>query len=378
MYWQTERLRGGGALAVGSTYRLDLPEFGFLGSLMLWITGDEVSGVYDNGGAWRMVDHITQVELVANGSTVIKNLTGQLAQALAFYDQGIVARDRIRNYASNTQMCSIVLNLGRYLHDPDYGLDLGKYDNVELRVTTDATASEYASGLSINVDAIFQRPTGTARSLGFMRSEVWRQYTTVQDAWEYLEIPSEHLIRRILIQATPAYDATTKGADTKFDNVIYEIQHRLKTGELQVFDGLTSTLVRENAYDYGYLPLVAMHPYVNADKAVRTGVGDPDAHVFTVGTYSGAVETTIVTLTSGQTVDTLAFENAQAGGPLEGLVLGAGYHNTVVLRHDYNRDPITWLDPATYRTVLLNLHTRNSSSADNGTARILLDRLVRY
>jgi len=378
MYWQTERIRTAAALAVGSTYRLTLPDSGFLSALMLYISGDQVSGVFDDGGLWRIVDHITKVEVVANGSTVVKDLTGQLVQALAFYDQGRPALDTWRNYASNTQMCSLLLNFGRWLHDPDYGLDLSKYDNVELRITTDATVAMFASGFAVNIDAIWLRPAAQARSMGFLRAEVWRQWTTVSDEWQYLELPSENIIRRIVLQAIPAYDSTTKAADTQFTNVIYDVQHKLKTGEVNVFDGRMADLARINAYDYGGYLILPGHVYLNADKAVPFGVGVPQAKVFTVGSYSGAVETVIATLEAGQTADTIRFENGMGAGPDEGLAIGYGYHNTAVLRHDVDSDPLTWLDPAGMRTVLLNLHTRSSSSADDGTARVVLDRLVRY
>ena len=378
MWWQVRKLRDSATFSVQSTYRLDLPEYGFLSALMLQISGDEVSDFSIDGGSWRIIDYITKVEVVLNGSTVCKDLTGQQAQALTFYDQNMPALDTWRNYGSNTQFCNILVNFGRYLHDPDYGLDLGKYDNVELRVTTTATTSQFASGFSITVNGIFLMPQGSSRSLGFLRSETWRTWTTVQDEWQYFELPSEHLIRRIMMQAIPAYDSTTKLADTQFTNCLYDVQHYLKTGEVVVYDGRMSDLVRINAYDYGQYVITHPHIYVNADKAVPIGVGVPDAHIFQPAAYGGSAETSIASLTAGLTADTVAFESGVGSGPDEGIVIGRGYHNTAMLRHDAISDPLTWLDPATNRTVLLNLHTRNSSSADNATASVVLDRLVRY
>lgn len=378
MYWQVQRLRTAATLAVNSTYRLDLPEFGVLNSLILQISGDQASDFAIGGGPWRIIDYLSKVEVVLNGSTVCKDLTGALAQALAYYDQGRPALDVWRGYATNTQFCNILVNFGRFLHDDEYGLDLGKYDNVELRVSNTATASQFPSGFSLSVDGIFMRPTEQARSRGFLRSEVWREYTTAADGWEYLELPSENIIRRIVLQAIPDYDDTSYAAETSPFNVLYDVQHYLKTGEVEVFNGRFQDIARLNAYDYGQTLILPGHPYVNADKALPWSVAYPQAHVFTPGSYTDAVETIVTTLTAGQTADTVQFESGVGAGPDEGLVVGYGYHNTGVLRHDVISDPLTWLDPAANRTVLLNLHTRNDSSAASGTVRVVLDRLVRY
>jgi len=354
-----------------------LPRTGFLGSLLLQFSGDQVSGLGQSGGNWRLLDYITKIEVVGNGSRIIKDVTGRLAQALAFYDQGVVALDVWRNYASNTQFTSILINFGRFLHDPDYGLLLDDWDNVELRITNAATSSQFAANPTLDVIGFFARPSAEARALGYIRSEVWREWTTVQDAWTYLDMPIEYPIRRIVLQADPDVDDTTNAAETSFGNLMYDIQHYLKTGEVEVFEGRLMELARINAYDYGYTLLTHGHPYTSADKAVDFGIGYPFAHAFMAGSYSGSATSTVNTLTSGQTANTVVFEDGAAGGPREGLVKGMAYHNTGVLRYDWHYDPSTWLNPDIWRTVQLNLHVRNSSSAADGVNRVLLDRLIR-
>ena len=378
MYWQQRKLYSGETFSVSSTYRRDLPEYGYLSSLMLQISGDQASDFAIGGGLWRIIDYITKVEVIANGSQVVKSLTGQQAQALAFYDQLIPALDTWRGYATNTQFCNILLNFGRRAYDPDYGLDLSKYDNVEVRVTTNATASQFTSGFSIDVTGIFQQPQEQVRTLGYLRSEIWRTWTTVQDAWQYFTLPIDYRLRRILLHAIPAYDSTAHTADTQFTNCLYDIQHFIKTGQVTVFDGRLADLVRMNAYDYGQYVITHPHAYVNADKAIPVGVGVPDAHIFQPASYSGSAETSIASLTAGQTADTVAFESGVGAGPDEGIVIGRGYHNTAVLRYDSDADPLTWLDMQSNKAVDLNIHTRNSSSADNATAAVVLDRLVQY
>jgi len=377
MYWQPYLLRRDDSMTFNSTYRLDMPKAGVVGSIFLMLSSDQVSGLAQTGGKWRLADYIDKIELIGNGATVIMSLTGFQAQALAFYDQGIVSPDVIRNYASNTQFARFLLNFGRVMTDPDLALDLSKWDNVELRITNSATSSYFKTSIAVTTILLQQRPSSQARSLGYLKKEIWRSWTTVQNAWEYLELPVENVIRRILLQAIPAYDSTSHAADTGFTNVVYDIQHYLLTGEQEVFIGRASDLALLNYLYYGKDVLAHGHPYVDAQKYLPTGVGYPFAHVATVGSYAGAVETVIETLISGQTADTVGFESGVGAGPDEMLIKGYGYHDTLMLNHDWDSDPNTWLNPNQMKQVLLNLHTRDSSSADNGTIYVVLDRLVR-
>jgi hypothetical protein len=377
MYWQWYTLRRAAALTRAATYRIDLPETGMLGSMIIRLSGDEVSGFGQSGGDWKLLDVFTKLEVVANGSLIIKDLTPQLVQALAWYDGQPVSNDVVRNYASNTQFAELLVNFGRFLGDQDYGLDLSAFDNVELRLTNDAGTTEFSDTLAATVLLSFLRPSQQARSLGYMRSEIWRSWTTVQNEWTYLDLPTEALLRRVVVQALPAIASTGAEADTGFANCIYDLQCYLRTGEIEVFNGRASDLMHINAL-MGKRDLIShMHPYLTADIAVRTDVGYPLAHVFTVGSYSGAVETVIPTLKNGQTADTLVFESGAGAGPDEGLIKGMGYHDTVMLPFDYNLDPATWLDPNLDKQVQFNVHCRDSSSADNAAAKVVLDRLVR-
>lgn len=377
MFWQPYLYRRDDSMTLNSTYRLDLPKAGVVGSLFLQMSSDEVSGLGQTGGKWRLADYIDKIEVIGNGATVIASLTGFQVQAFAFYDQGVVSPDVIRNYATNTQFARFLLNFGRSMTDPDLALDLSKWDNVELRITNSATASQFQTDIKCTTVLLEQRPATQARALGFLKKEIWRSYTTVQNEWQYLELPTENIIRRILLQAIPHYNPTTYAADTTFFDLLYDIQHYLLTGEQEVFSGRGSDLALLNYLYYGKDVLAHGHPYVNADVALPTGVGYPLAHVATPASYSGSAETLVTTLTAGQTADTVQFEQAVGAGPDEMLVKGYGYHDTLVINHDWDSDPNTWLNPSAMKQVLLNLHTRDSSSAANGTVYVVLDRLVR-
>ena len=67
MFWQKEVIRESVAMTLNDTYNLDLPDFGLLGSMLIRISGAEVSGLGQSGGAWRIIDFISKLEVILNG-----------------------------------------------------------------------------------------------------------------------------------------------------------------------------------------------------------------------------------------------------------------------------------------------------------------------
>ena len=72
MYWQRKNERTAVAMTLNNVYKLLLPYQGNLGSIMLKISGTEVSGLGSATLAWRIIDFISNISVVVNGSTVVK------------------------------------------------------------------------------------------------------------------------------------------------------------------------------------------------------------------------------------------------------------------------------------------------------------------
>ncbi len=373
MFWQKEIIRNSVAMTLNDTYILELPEFGLLGTLLLKFSGSQVSGLGQNGGKWRIVDYISKIEVILNGATVCKSLKGDMIQALAFYDEGIVAPDAWRNYATNTQYCYMLLNFGRQQHDPDAGLDLGKFKSVELKITNDATAAEF-SDITVTVMGIWAREHD-AGFPWYMRTEEWRKWTTVQAEVKYHEIPSQHILRRIILQAIPNVDANNVET-TNMANLMYNIDLTLRTGMTRVYEGSLEMIMRQNLYRYGRNIFVGGFPYMNADKGINIGLGYTNYIAHGAGANDGAGAAVIPTMEAGRTSYTQKAETYEADSPICLIAGGMAYHESAVLDFDQNPDPGTWVDPAKDATVKLDITTRDSASAAGGTSRIILDRAV--
>jgi hypothetical protein len=374
MFLQREYVREGVVMNLNETFKLDLPEHGKLTSLLIRISGNQVSPYGQGEHDWRIIDKISKIAVLVNGASVCKSLTGYQAQALAFYDQGVLPPGSWRNYASNTQFEYMLINFGRWMGDTEIGLDLSKFANVELQITNTATSASFTS-FSVSVEAIYLRGTPEKSFSGYMRSEEWRAWTTVSDETKYNDLPVEHIIRRILLQAIPDQDADFNN-ETDMSNLMDDIDLGLDTGQVRVFKGGIDDLMRENYLDTGKPLIVGGQAYMLADDGIDTGIGR--AITFVGGSVSkdGAGSAIIPTLTADELSGTLKPETYEADSPINFISVGMAPFYTA--QFDFNLDwqVGNWLDPAARKTVKLDIHTRSGASYADGRNAIVLDRLV--
>lgn len=375
MFWQREYLRQGASLTLNSTYQVDLPANGNLGSIILYISGPQDAALGVQAKKWRICDFISKIEVIADGSEVIKSITGKQAQALGYLDQGVVSPDMIRNYAANDQRAYFLINFGRFLKDFDYGLVLEKFNNVELKITNDATATEFTS-LSCDIMCYYLRDVTSAQFKGCMYTEVWRDYIPVASGVQYLELPTNWLIRRILLNPLPGFDGTTYKWYTALNNLMYNIELSFKTGVERVWKDGFQQLMICNYLENGKYVLPAGLIYQSADTGKDIGLG----YTFGVGGISaskdGAVSAVIPTIEADTSSNILSFESYEADAPISIIASGMGYHSIGFFDFDKNPDPSTWLNTRVKDVVKLDITTRSTATVTDAHNKIVVDRLV--
>jgi hypothetical protein len=379
-YWQRNYEASAQALTLNNIDTVPaphLPDAGFLGSLLLRFSGSEVSGQGQSGGTWRILDYISKIEVLLNESVVCKSLSAKVVKALTFLDQGVYPKGRWQNYASGTQWDWLLINFGRRMFDQDYGLDLSKYDSVKLRITNTATSSTW-SDITVAAIGIYQKDTaGPVASRGYLRTEEWKSWTTVADETIYSDLPTEYIIRRILLQAIPSLDANNLNA-TGMHNLMDSILMSLKTKDITVFSGALQELMRENHLDLGKELITAGAEYMTAGKGVDVGIGYVSGGAWAAGASGSTGASTVPSWEAARTDHVQKPATYEADHPSNFIFTGIAPEECAFFRFDQQDDPATWLDPAEMKTVKCDIHTRNSSSAASGTNKIILDRLVKY
>lgn len=134
MYFQQRYLEQGRAFTglVGMD-TVDLPNEGMLSGIAFQIWGSNGNSVADPD-VW-LHDRLTRIEVVVNGSQVVKSYSGEQLLALMHYKKTLSKSGESKNMNAAACEETFYINFGRHYHDPDYCLDLSKVRDPELRFT---------------------------------------------------------------------------------------------------------------------------------------------------------------------------------------------------------------------------------------------------
>jgi len=377
MYLQKDVIRDSVALTLNDTYKLDLPETGILLGLYLnFVTVMATGNPTASLNTWRPIDWMDNLSIIADGSSVIKSLSFKELAFLNAVDQRVIPPVKWLEYSQPYNREWYLVNFGRQWGDKDFGLDLSKFNSVELQIKNSLT-STYAQSLTATIIGLYLRDSA-AGVAGYLRTEEWRKWTTVADETKYLDLPTENVIRRILLQATPAVDATTKISKCNFFDLMNDVEVSLKTGVLRVYKGGLDDLVALNQFELGFQAQAHGIVYHTADRGFETGVGYVTGMALSSESKTGVAATVIPTIEGDNNVGTQKPEAYTPDQPIGFVALGQGLHNCVLLPFDQDPNPFNWLDPEASKVVQVNVRTKNDSSAASGTNIVVLDRLVRY
>ncbi|MBA7651235.1 hypothetical protein ES703_59052 [subsurface metagenome] len=134
MYWQRRYIKEDQAfIGTSGLETIDLPNKGLLSCIELNLA--VLGGAAANKPNVWIHDALEKLELIVNGSQVVKSLTGSQVLALSMYDKTFAEAQPPRQYENTTCYEKFLINLGRFYHDEDFMLDLSKVNDPELRLT---------------------------------------------------------------------------------------------------------------------------------------------------------------------------------------------------------------------------------------------------
>jgi len=164
--------------------------------------------------------NILKIELV-DGSDVLFSLTGREAQALNFYDRRQPADNHMTGSNGEWMRAVFGLDFGKHLYDPELAFDPTKFTNPQLKITWDENVANtlaednYLTVLGHLFDEFKPTP------VGFLMSKSIYSYTPAQNAFEYIDLPTDHPIRKLLIgshQETRTFTNMIAGLRLSEDN----------------------------------------------------------------------------------------------------------------------------------------------------------------
>jgi len=378
MYWHYDLFRDGVTWANGGTYIEELPKTGILSSIIIHAArGAALDCTILGGKTWRIEDFINPLEIVLNGSDKAITIPAQINHFSQWLDGGVATPDKKFNYGTSTRRFHSAINFGRHTYDPQMGLDLSRYDSVEVKFKNTGSATYFGGDWALDVILVMQRePAGPP--IGYLKKEVWREWTTVADEWKYLELPTSNKIRRVVMQVIPDEGDTYKEAETTPYNVAYDIKLALGSRTKEIFNGNLRDLWYINAFDHGRDVIRSVEPYISDGYGIWTGLGQTLGSAGLRLPHDGTQDTASTSLVPGDDSSSLRRMTDTDADQDALLVMGLALENCAYFRFDHDPNPATWLDPNVAKTVTLDVHTRNAASAADGTIKVALERLVTY
>lgn len=369
-YWLKQRLHTESKVTVGQTYRYKLPITGFYSAFSIRaLVKRDATRTLPAKTAF-LHEKITKIEMLMEGTKVVKSLRGRECLALNLYD--FKQPNALQNSEEDGGYCmeTFYLLAGRSLHDKKWMFDMSKHRDPEIAITNDVSSD---ASVDMDVDSLEYQIFGwrwmgdpVPSPVGYMRADERLYYDTTGAAVEKVApISTGKRIRRLLLMGWE--DAHT------FYGHITKV-------ELQVDEGAYSPVIipnvvewcQQNKIDYGLTIRTAAEFY----NIAGGNMCDCDlcmcyplvVHVapYGAGKYTGLY---IWDYDNG-----LADVVAATAGPYEVSAKGVGYLTSILLGFDKEPDLADMLETMGMASLKLLL----TESADSDTVSLVVEEEVLY
>lgn len=208
MYWQQRYLKYKKDFDSKTTglETVDLPKTGLLSGLELRVQG--VNGdTIASPDIW-LHDRMKKIEVIVNGSKVVKSFSGNQLLADMLYKKTEIASHDMKNLNNASAQEVFYINFGRFYHDLEYMLDLSRVNDPELRIDYDfgmTGANGWTKGVAMAsapsltlIPHILRDPPMSPR--GYLKtSEVYR-FTSGNSKKENMKLPIGPLYAMLYLQ----------------------------------------------------------------------------------------------------------------------------------------------------------------------------------
>ena len=340
------------SIATAATKTIDLDLQDLISRITLFVMVTNTSYI----PAGHPADCITLIEIV-DGSEVLYSLTGVEAQALSYYNNGVMDRNELNYENVGSCRAAITLNFGRYLYDELFALDPNKYRNLQLRVTHNKAlggCTPTAGTLKVTADLFDEK---VAMPGGFLSGKEIFGFTPVAGAAEYIIIPTDQTIRMLM----PINTNDNEEPDIEFETIKIDEDN----GKRTILDCATLDLINDEAN---------MFPCFTEFLSGRVGTGGEEFYVSACKDIMLGV--------SGCSGNAAYYHGAWSGGRLRSIKGSATYefsgntsgrcpHGGVPIFFGKRNEPDDWWDVSRIGQARVILTPRLSSTDGNKTTRLV-------
>lgn len=362
MNYRTATILGREAVAADKTIVIGINLQNPISQIHIVYESTNVGSTITNG---HVAKCITRIELV-DGSDFLFSLSGQECQALDFYHQKKEPANL--NVYLNGMNCEQIFNVnfGRFLWDPLFAFDPRKFINPQLKITIDLNGGGMASVagfISVFANIFDEKEISPG---GLLVSKEVVDYSMASASHEYVDLPTDLLIRKLLIKSHtegtgPEYLIDTiklsEDNDRKIplDLTMFEILRNISGWEKPFIEDLIVPAGAAEIDWYGtpcYWPTLGVAPWQ----------GEAEAHIPTVYGGDGGKGKLYVESTGGNFIV---------------QVQGYAPHGVIDIPFGLQNEADDWYDVTKLGSLRLDIKSRSGrSSADK--VQVYLQQLRKY
>lgn len=323
------------------------------------------NGGTSNKDNW-MSDVITKIELV-DGSDVLCSASLKQLQALHAYQTQQMPYINYEEGASKCGRDEVTLFFGRWLWDTLYFMDLRKFSNPQLKITTDEDviramgATGWLSGsFKVSIVAHVMEDDALASQGFFMNKEIYN-FTSGTSGNEYVELPRDYPYAGLMVMST------IKQSD------IYELIDTLKiscdSDKFVPVDRYIHDLLREYEHQNPPLDLRCVFYRAGDEEPQFPIYYNPRASLLC--SAKGNIAASGWQWSGNMNLMLVDDDGAAASAQqVWAHIVGTSPHCSVLHRFGILNDPATHFDPTMWKKVELILH-----QAAAGAVKIVLQQL---
>lgn len=144
---------------------------------------------------------ITKIELI-DGSDVLHSLSGYQNQALCLYDRRVHTMNGGMTLMGAPASVGFGIDFGRHLYDPMLAFVPTRFRNPQLKITHNGaliTGTDVTDYLDVFAEVFDEK---VISPVGFlMAKEHYSYIAAAENAYEYIDLPTDHPVRQILLRA---------------------------------------------------------------------------------------------------------------------------------------------------------------------------------
>lgn len=324
-----------------------------------------------NGGTSNkknsMHDIVTKIEIV-DGSDVLESFSLKELQALHAYQTGHYPYSLHDENADADSKDHATLFFGRWLWDKEYFMDLKKFSNPQLKITTDedviramGAAGFLSNSLDVSIVAHIMEDEALTSKGFFMNKEVY-SFTSGTSGNEYIELPRDYPYAALMIHST------IRGSDWHelIDNVKISCDsdkfvpfNRVGKDITETYENLNPPFQMRGKFFFKNAETIQFPLYYNPRIVMMAGAAKSlptFAWIWSGNAYMGLWDEGGNAITAEES--------------LSAMIFGTDPHCSMIHKFGIFNDPTTHFDPTLWKEVQLILH-----QAAAGAVKIVLQQL---